>query len=67
MIQPKVTLSTSKYQAAHGHTPRGNGLWFFNDRQGKFITSETGTFSQASAVAKRVAKARCIYHLEVGS
>lgn len=67
MIQPKVTLSTRKYEAAHGHKPRGNGLWFFNDRQGNFITSETGTFSQASAVAKRVAKAYCIYFIEVGS
>lgn len=58
-----IEVITRQYEFAHGHAPRGNGLWAFEIRAGERSQRETvyhnGTYTEAKRRALIDARALC--------
>jgi hypothetical protein len=66
-----IYVSPREYELSHGRKPRGRGSWaFFFDgvtRVEEAYWSSVGTYTQALAEAKRVAREKGHTLIEVGS
>lgn len=60
-------IDTSRFENAHGKTPRGYGCWAFETRWGGVVFRFTGTFTEAKAAARRVGGAHDLDVLFVAS
>jgi hypothetical protein len=48
LTKKQVQVLTSKFRFAHGHSPRGEGGWFFEfGKEGQLEHAPWGTFSDA--------------------
>lgn len=48
----KVEFSTTEYEWAHGHAPRGRGWWCFEARGQEFWAEGLMTLSEAKRIAR---------------
>lgn len=70
MTASSVQVSTSNYEFAHEHRPRGEGNWAFDFSRGTDWNRQEwfqGTYSEARRQAVRFAVEMGYYHVEVGS
>lgn len=63
----KVSINTTEYQFAHGHKPRGRGMWVFDfdDRRNAFVYK--GTYSDAMRQALFTAVHSGVNVIKVGA
>jgi hypothetical protein len=70
-VAMKVSVSTTKFQFAHGNKPRGYGQWCFHllDDQGRTVADvwHTGLYSEAKKAAVTRAKFAGSQDVELGS
>lgn len=57
----KTRVETTKFEAAHGHKPRGYGHWYFE--AGDETIVEVGNYGKAKAAAVARVRGRVIYVL----
>jgi len=49
----RARIDTRQYQASHVHTPRGRGLWGFENAKTHEIVWIDGTYTEAREAARR--------------
>jgi len=66
----KPTVSTARYEFAHGKKPRGTGMWAFFFGQNDSVEDafwHRGTYAEAKAAAVAEASKRGFSRVSVGS
>lgn len=49
----KTTINTNRYERSHGKSPKGRGVWMFEDQDGNFAHSYAGLYSEAKKSAQK--------------
>lgn len=53
-----VTVKTNRYEASHGHKPKGIGQWWFEDKNQNNVYESTWCESYTDAKRSAMAKAK---------
>lgn len=51
-----MTVSTIRFERAHGKKPRGYGYWYFTDKSGEFAYDNYGLYSEVKKEAIKAAR-----------
>lgn len=51
-------IETTRYQASHGKTPKGRGLWLFETASREAVAQHNGTYAEAKRAAIAFGKQR---------
>lgn len=59
----KVRINTNRFQASHMKSPKGRGMWAFEDKDRNIVIMKSGSFAEVKKMA--IAKAKEIGLFEI--